>query len=106
MGRRRPICIRRGRDAAVGEFQIEPRARSDRGRGVHGEALLIAHQRKAARQHAAIRQRRQQLPAMGDTRFQPLHRRRQRAPRALGQALHAFAVARDGLALRLRIGEF
>ena len=71
-----------------------------------GMALLVAHQGKAARQHAAIGQRRQQLAAVGDTRLQPLHRGRQRAPRALGQPLRAFAVARDGLALRLRVGEF
>jgi len=73
--------------------------------GVHGEALLIAHQREPARQHAAIRQRRQQLSAVGDTRLKALHRQSERAPRALGEALRAFAVARDGLALRLRVGE-
>ena len=73
---------------------------------MHGMALLIAYQRKTARQHAAIGQRRQQLPAMGDPRVEALHRGDQRAPRALGQALCAFAVARDGLALRLRVGEF
>ena len=103
---RRPVRIRCRRDAAVGEFQIEPRARADAGGGMHGMPLFVAHQRKTARQHAAIGQRRQQLPAMGDPRVQPLHRRCQRAPRALGQPQHAFAVARDGLALRLRIGEF
>ena len=73
---------------------------------MNGVALLVAHQRKAARQHAAIGQRRQQLAAMGDAGLEPLHRRRQRAARALGQPQRAFAVARDGVALRLRIGEF
>ena len=42
---------------------------------------------------------------MGDTRVEPLQRRYQRAPRALGQALRAFAVARDRIALGLRVGK-
>ena len=43
---------------------------------------------------------------MRDACFQPLHRREQRAAGALGKALGAFAVARDGVALRLGVGEF
>ncbi len=42
---------------------------------------------------------------MGDACLEPQHRRCQRAPRALGQALCAFTVAGDGLALRLRVGK-
>jgi len=102
---RRPAGICRGRHVAVGKFQIEPRSRSDAGRGVHGMALLIAYQRKTARQHAAIRQRPEQLAAMGDTRLEPLHHHCERAPRAFGQALRAFAVARDRVAPGLRVGE-
>ena len=102
----RPAGICRGRDVTVGKFQIEPRTRSDATRGVHGMALLIAYQRKTARQHAAIRQRPQELAAMGDTRLEPLHRHCKRTSRALGQALCAFAVADDRVALGLRIGEF
>src|SRR5437879_11663038 len=37
--------------------------------------------------------------------LQPLRRREQRAAGALGEALRAFAVARDGVALSLRVGE-
>ena len=103
--RRRPVRIRGGGDASVGKFQIEPRPRSDAGGSAHRVALLVAHQRKAARQHAAIGQRRQQLAAVGDARLQPLRGGRERAPRPLGQARRAFAVARDRLALRLRVGE-
>ncbi len=103
---RRPIRVGGGGDAAVGKFDREMRAGADRGGGVHGVALLVAHQGKAARQHAAIGQRRQQLAAMGDARLETLHRGRERAPRALGQPLRPFAVARDGLALRLGVGEF
>ncbi len=73
---------------------------------MHGVALLVAHQGKTAREHAAIGQRSQQLTAVGDPRLKPLRCRCKRAPRALGEAQHAFAVARDGLALRLRVGEF
>ena len=72
---------------------------------MQGVAVRIAHQSKAAREHATIGQRRQQLAAMGDPRFQPLHRRQQGAAGALGEALGAFAVARDGVALGLRVGE-
>ena len=46
--------------------------RSDRGCGMHRVALLVAHQREAAREHAAIGQRAEQLAAMGDPRLQPL----------------------------------
>ena len=40
------------------------------GSGMHRVARLVAHQRKTARQHAAIGQRAKQLPAMGDPRRQ------------------------------------
>ena len=42
---------------------------------------------------------------MGDPRVEPLHHGGDRAPRALGQPQRAFALARDGLALRLGIGK-
>src|SRR5229473_1189741 len=99
-GCHRPIRVRGGADAPVRKFQVEPRTRADAGCGVDGEAVLIAHQCEAAGQHAAIRQRRQQLSAVGDPRLEALQGHGQRAPRALGQALRAFAVARDGLVLR------
>ena len=76
-----------------------------RGSGMHREALRVAHQRKAARENAAIGQRRQQLSAVSDPRLLALHQDRQRPPRPLGQSQRALAVARDGLALRLRVGE-
>ena len=72
---------------------------------MHRVALLVAHQRKAARQHAAIGQRGQQLPGMHDAGLLPLHQDRQRAAGALGEPQRAFAVARDAVTLRLRIGE-
>ena len=102
---RRPIRIRGGRDPAVGKFQIKPRAGTDAGRGMQRMTRLIAHQRKAAREHAAIGQRRQQLLAAFDPRLKPLQRSRERASRALGQSMRALAVAGDGLTLRLRIGQ-
>src|SRR5580692_4336051 len=64
--RRRPIRIRGGRDMAIRKFDGEMRARIDRRGGMQGEAALVAHQGKAARQHAAIGQRRQQLAAVDD----------------------------------------
>ena len=42
----------------------------DRGRGMQGLAVRVAHQSKSAREDAAIGQRRQQLAAMGDPRLQ------------------------------------
>ena len=103
-GRRgRPIRIRGGADAAVGEFDRQMRARSDRGGGMHGVALLVAHQRKAAREHAAIGQRRQQLAAMGDARLEPLHRgRRARGARARPAAACARGRARSHCAAPAR----
>jgi len=72
---------------------------------MHRVALFVAHQGKAAREHAAIRQRRQQLAAMGDTCVETLQGGQKRAAGALGQPLRALAVARDGIALRLGIGQ-
>ena len=69
-------------------------------------ALLVAHQGKAARQHAAIGQCTQQLTAVGDPGLEPLHRGRERPPRALGEPKGSLAVARDDLALGLGIGKF
>jgi len=73
-GRRclRPIGIRGGADAAVGEFDRQMRTWSDRGGGVHSVPLRIAYQGKAAGEHAAVGQRRQQLAAMGDARVKAL----------------------------------
>ena len=101
-----PIRIRGGADAAVGEFDGETCARSDRGGGVHGVAVFVAHQGKAAGEHAAIRQRRQQLAAIGDARVETLQSGLKRAAGALGQPLRALAIARDGIALRLGVREF
>ena len=73
---------------------------------MQGMAGLVAHQRKAAREHAAIGQCGEQLAAVLDAGIQPLQQRHQRAARALGQAMRALALARNRVALRLRIGEF
>ena len=61
------------------------------------------------RSHAPARrvgQRDEQLAAMGDAGLKPLHRCDQRPAGALGEPLRPFAVACDGVALRLRVGEF
>ena len=73
---------------------------------MHGVAMLVAHQGKAAGEHAAIGQRRQQLAAMGDACVETLQSGQQRAAGALRQPLRALAVTRDGIALRLGVGEF
>ena len=75
------------------------------GRGANGVALLVAHQREAARQHRAVGQRGQQLAAMGDAGVEPLQRGDKRAPRPLRKAVGALAFASDGLALGLGVGE-
>ena len=102
----RPIRIRGGADAAIGEFDGEMRAWSNRGGGMHRVPLRIAHQGKAAREHAAVGQRRQQLAAMAHARVETLQGGQKRAAGALGQPLRALAVARDGVALRLGVGGF
>ncbi len=100
-----PIRVCGGADASIGKFNGKMRTGSDRGGGVYGEALLVADQREPTGQHAAIGQRGQQLPAMRDPRLMTLHRGDQRAPGTLGQPQRPFAVARDGLALHLRVGK-
>ena len=72
---------------------------------MHRVPVLVADERKAARQHAAIGQCRQQLSAVSDSRVEPLHQRHERTLRAFGQPLRAFAAAGDGVALRLRVGK-
>ena len=73
---------------------------------MHRVPLRIAHQGKAAREHATIGQRRQQLAAMGDARVETLQGGQKRAAGALGQPLRALAITCDGVALRLGVGEF
>ena len=68
-------------------------------------AGLVAHQREAARQHAAIGECIQQLSAMGNPRRQPLRRGGERAVGALRQSNYAFVIPGDRLALRLRVGQ-
>ena len=67
--------------------------------------LRIAHQGKAAGKNASVRERAEQLAAMGDAGLKLLRRGCKRAPRALGQAQDSFTVAHNRRALRLRIGE-
>ena len=52
----RLIGAGRRRHAPVGKLELEPCAGADIGRGVQGMAGFIAHQGKAAGQHAAIGQ--------------------------------------------------
>ena len=54
-------ALRGGADAAVGELDVEAHAGLHRRGGAQRMPAAVAHQRKAARQHAAIGERRQQL---------------------------------------------
>ena len=98
--------VRGGSDASVGELQRQICPRQNGRSGAKRVSLLVAHQRKAAGKDAAIGQRRQQLPGMPDAGIMTLHGGGQRAAGAFGKALRALALARDGVALRLRVGEF
>ena len=71
-----------------------------------GAPALVAHQRESARQNAAIGERRQQCSGMRDAGVMVLHQGRERAAGTLGQPDGAFAVARDGMALRRGVGKF
>jgi hypothetical protein len=104
--RRRRCChhlafIRCNADTAVGEFDTHACARPDIGGGMQRVAGLVAHQSEAARQHAAIGKRAQQLAAVSDPCRKPLRRGCKRATGALGQSKCAFAIARNRLTLRL-----
>jgi len=87
-------------DASIGEFQVEPRTRSDAGCGVHGEALLIAHQREPGVSTLRYDSAANNCPLWA-TRASRRCIAKVSARRARSaKALRAFAVARDGLALR------
>ena len=73
---------------------------------MHRLAGCVAHQRKTAREHAAVGQCCQQLAAMDDAGFTALHRGHKCPACALGETQRTFAVARDRMALGLRIGKF
>ena len=98
--------FRRRGDASVGELQRQGSPRRDGCGGAKRVSLLIAHQREAAGKDAAIGQRRQQLSRMPDAGIVTLQCGSQGAAGAFGKALRALAVARDPVALRLRVGEF
>ena len=63
--------------------------RTHRRRAVHRMTVMVAHQRKAAGEHAAIGKRCQQLAAMGHLRIEPLKQRIDRAGRSVGQTIDA-----------------
>ena len=63
----------------------------------------IAHQRKAARQHAAMGQRRQQLSAAFDRALRCLIESARRALPAVGERDHTLALAADAVAMRLGV---
>ncbi len=79
--------------------------RAHRGRAVHRMTGMVAHQRKAAGEHAAIGQRSEQLAAMGHVRIEPLQQRIDGASRTVGQAIYALTRTGDLLVLRLRVGK-
>src|SRR2546423_1074784 len=68
-------------DAAIEKFIHEIGAGPTGARRMHRMAVLIAHQRKAPVQHAAIGQGGEKLTAVGDPRIEPLQ---QGAERAVG----------------------
>ena len=73
---------------------------------MQGMAGLVAHQREAAGEHAAVGEGGEQLSGVNDAGVVALHQVRQRAAGAFDQPLRAFAFAGDPLALSLRVGEF
>ena len=102
----RPIGIGCCAHAPIRELDLEPRGRADGIRGMHGMSGFIAHQRKAAGEHAAIGQSGKQLAAVLYARIEPLQQRRQRALGALGEPMGALALAENRVALCLRVGKF
>ena len=101
----RPLAVCGRTDAAIGKFNAYARTGLDIGCGMDRLAAIVAHQREAARQHTAIRQGGEQLPAMGNARLEPLQRGDECAMGAFGEALGALAVTLDALTLRQRNGK-
>lgn len=66
---------------------------------------FVTHQRKTARQHAAIGQRGQQLSAMADAGLLSLQQGQKRAAGAFAKPQRSLMIARDRLPLCLCIGE-
>ena len=77
---------------AVRKLDIEPHARTDRRRLPQRTAGKIAHEREAAREHAAMGERVEQLPAA-------LDRCRALPQRGIHRALRPLAERGDALAL-------
>ena len=80
------------------------RAGANRCSRMHRMAALIAHQRKASVQHAAIGQGGEKLAAVGDPRIEPLQQGAERAVGPFGKPVRTLAVADNCGALRLRVG--
>jgi len=92
-------------NAPIGKLELEPSAGLDIGCRVQGMTGLISNQGKAARQHAAIGQGGEQLPAMKHPRLKPIQHGQHGALGARGQALRPLELPRNRIAVGLRVGK-
>src|SRR5256885_8260255 len=104
-----PICggeyaFRKRAHVAVRKSDVEPHACAHRGGLPQRAPGGVAHEREAAREHAAVRQRVEQLPATRDERGALAQRGVHGAPRPLGEFRDALALAADPAAVGVGVG--
>src|SRR5262249_44119000 len=88
-------CFRPSADATIGELDVEAHALADRRRVRQRAPVGVTHQRKTPRQHAAMGERVEKLPAMLDRCGALLQQEMRRALRTLGNNQHPRVLARD-----------
>src|SRR5262245_60952734 len=88
----------------VRKLEVEPHARAHRRRLPQRAPVEIAHERKAAREHAAMRERIEQLSAALDRGEALTQQQPRRAFAALGERGHAFMLPRDAAAVGIGVG--
>src|SRR5688500_17806241 len=98
--RRRIRALGHRANAAVGELDADPHPGRDGGRGAERGSFGVAHERKAARQDAAIREGGEQLAGALDMRFALADQRHGGAGRTLREPEKLLALARDLVAVR------
>jgi hypothetical protein len=84
-----------GTNAAIGKFNFERHACADPGGGAQRVSFAIAHQRKAARQHAAIGEGGKKFTAAPGARRARCEDLPNRAVGAFTKRPHAFALLSD-----------
>jgi hypothetical protein len=97
-------AFRTRRNASIGKFDFERHARADDRSAAQWLASGIAHQRKSARQYAAIGKRRKKFAAAFGTRRAHRDALSHRASRAIAEGQNPFALLSEARAMHRDIG--